>query len=142
MAKGFGQRRAEAEALVDREIPAPVDLGFERARGIGVDLRGTGGGGERTARGIAIGQLHDVIEERLRAADVQDIDKALVIARHGLEARHSLELAGEGALVFKGAAIDDLDRAISAGVAAREPDLAIRPAANDAEDRVIRYRRC
>ena len=71
------------------------------------------------------------------AADLEDVELALVAAGYRLEALHAGELALERAVVVEGAPINDLHRAVNAKGVPGQPDLAVAALADAADERVI-----
>ena len=68
---------------------------------------------------------------------MQDGDLAGIGTGDWLEAFDALELALERAVMIERRAMNDLQRDPRAGHVAREPDFAIRPAANRAKQLVV-----
>ena len=88
-----------------------------------------------------ITELHHVVIEGdavRAAADVEDVHQARMVPGNGLELQDALELPLEGALVVEILAVDDLDGTQRAGDAPRHPHLAVCPAADLAEDIMVR----
>ena len=103
--------------------------------------RGVGGFVNVLAAAHVVGQFHDVVEAVLGAADVEDVELALVAAGNRLEPLDAGELALEGPVVIESAAADDLHRAPSAEDVAGEPDFAVAALADAADERVIGNRK-
>ena len=73
---------------------------------------------------------------------MEERELAGVFARNPLEPLNALEFAPERAVIFKLVPPHNLCRAHRAGShASREPDIAIRPAADAAEEIIVRNRR-
>jgi len=68
---------------------------------------------------------------------MEDGDRAVHGAGEGFISPDAIELPMVGALVLERGTPDDLDRAESAGDAAREPDLAVTAAADAADELVV-----
>ena len=98
----------------------------------------------RTARLCLVRQFHDVIETTgiVILPDVQDGELAEMRARDGFKPLDALEFALEGPGIDESIAVNDLHRTALAQDIAREPDIAITPAANAPEQFVVGDGRC
>jgi hypothetical protein len=124
------QGEAETEAFLCREAAAEEEFTAEIARGVAGFIN-------RRAPAHVVGQFHDVVEAVRSAADVEDVELALVTARNRLEALDAGELALERAAVVEGASVDYFHGAVNAKDVAREPDHAIAAFADATDKRVI-----
>ena len=99
--------------------------------------RGVAGFVNRRAPAHVVGQFHDVVKAIRAAANLEDVELALVAAGNRLEALHARELALERTVVVEGAPVNDLHRAVNAEDIPGEPDLAVAALADAPDERVI-----
>ena len=125
-----GQREAQSDAFVDRQPAAEQQFAAQRTRAV------TGLVADRIAAHV-VGQLHHVVKVTRPTAHVQDVELALVPARHRLEALDPGELPLEGTIVVERAPADDLDGAMQTQRIPRQPDLAVRTAPDAPDQHVV-----